>query len=143
MKTFKEFGNETELKEKETWWGKKGKERVADRRAQWAKQGLLKKKSKPEPPSKKEKDSGIRRAAKKAGMSSRERKGLYNQNDIDERLMSGPQKVAQMQHYWDNLDHMASDERKKKNMQMRFGIKNIKLDNRGRKILSFEESKKQ
>ena len=57
--------------------------------------------------------------------------------------MSGPQKVAQMQHYWDNLDHMASDERKKKNMQMRFGIKNIKLDNRGRKILSFEESKKQ
>ena len=140
MKTFKEFGNETELKEKESWSGKKGKERVADRRAQWAKQGLLKKKPKPE---KKEKDSGIRRAAKKAGMSSKERKGLYNQNDIDERLMSGPQKVAQMQHYWDNLDHMASDERKKKNMQMRFGIKNIKLDNRGRKILSFEESKKQ
>ena len=140
MKTFKEFGNETELKEKESWWGKKGKERVADRRAQWAKQGLLKKKPKPE---KKEKDSGIRRAAKKAGMSSKERKGLYNQNDIDERLMSGPQKVAQMQHYWDNLDHMASDERKKKNMQMRFGVRNIKLDKKGGKLISFEESKKQ
>lgn len=138
MKKFQEFVNEAE------WWGKKGKDRVSARRTQWAKQGLLKKKSKPEPPEKKEKDSAIRRAAKKAGMTSRERKRLYNQNDIDERLMSGPQKVAQMQHYWDNLDHMASDERKKKNMQMRFGIKNIKLDPRKKnKILSFEESKKQ
>ena len=24
---------------------------------------------------------------------------------IDERLMTQPQKIAQMQHYWDNLDH--------------------------------------
>ena len=47
--------------------------------------------------------------------------------------MTQPQKIAQMQHYWDNLDHMASDEIKKKNMKMRFGIRNIKLGNRGRK----------
>ena len=87
MKTFKEFGNETELKEKESWWGKKGKERVADRRAQWAKQGLLKKKPKPE---KKEKDSGIRRAAKKAGMTSLREAGiekiLDGKTDLDEVL---------------------------------------------------------
>ena len=56
---------------------------------------------------------------------------------IDERQMSTPQKVAQMQHYWDDLDHMASDDMKKKKMQMKFGIKNIKLDQKG-KILSFE-----
>ncbi len=62
--------------------------------------------------------------------------------EIDERLMTQPQKLQQMQHYWDNLDHMASDERKKKNMQMRFGIRNIKLDPRNkRKILSFEEDR--
>ena len=60
---------------------------------------------------------------------------------LDERSMSHVQKLAQMQHYWDNLDHMASDERKKKNMFMRFGIKNIKLDRQGRKILSFDEER--
>ena len=57
--------------------------------------------------------------------------------DVDERLLSTPQKVTQMQHYWDDLDHMASDDMKKKKMQMKFGIKNIKLDQKG-KILSFE-----
>ena len=57
--------------------------------------------------------------------------------DFDERVMSTPQKVTQMQHYWDDLDHMASDDMKKKKMQMKFGIKNIKLDQKG-KILSFE-----
>ena len=56
---------------------------------------------------------------------------------VDERQMSTPQKVAQMQHYWNDLDHMASDDTKKKKMQMKFGIKNIKLDQKG-KILSFE-----
>ena len=62
--------------------------------------------------------------------------------EIKERLMTQPQKIAQMQHYWDNLDHLASDETKKKNMFMRFGIKNIKLDPRNkRKILSFEEDR--
>ena len=62
--------------------------------------------------------------------------------EIKERLMTQPQKIAQMQHYWDNLDHLASDETKKKNMKMRFGIRNIKLDPRNkRKILSFEEDR--
>ena len=56
---------------------------------------------------------------------------------VDERVMSSPQKVTQMNNYWKDLDHMASDERKKKNMETRFGIKNIKLDKKGN-ILSFE-----
>ncbi|SVE38900.1 uncharacterized protein METZ01_LOCUS491754, partial [marine metagenome] len=29
-------------------------------------------------------------------------------------MMNSRQKVTQMQHYWDDLDHMASDDRKKK-----------------------------
>ena len=57
---------------------------------------------------------------------------------VDERMMSTPQKVAQMQHYWDDLDHLASDDMKKKKMQMKFGIKNIKLNQKG-KITSFDE----
>ena len=56
---------------------------------------------------------------------------------VDERMLSTPQKVTQMNNYWKDLDHMASDERKKKSMETRFGIKNIKLDKKG-KILSFE-----
>ena len=56
---------------------------------------------------------------------------------ITERQLSTPQKVQQMNFYWKDLDHLASDEMKKKNMQKRFGIKNIKLDPKG-KILSFE-----
>jgi|TARA_B100001029_G_C14658120_1_gene232945 hypothetical protein len=57
---------------------------------------------------------------------------------LDERSMSFRQKVIQMQHYWNKLSHLASDETKKRNMKMRFGIKNIKLDNRG-KLISFDE----
>ena len=56
---------------------------------------------------------------------------------VNERQMNTSQKVTQMNYYWKDLDHMASDERKKKNMQTRFGIKNIKLDKKGN-ILSFE-----
>ena len=56
---------------------------------------------------------------------------------IDERQLSTPQKVQQMNFYWKDLDHLASDELKKKKMAMKFGIKNIKLDQKGR-ILSFE-----
>ena len=55
---------------------------------------------------------------------------------VDERMLSTSQKLAQMQHYWDNLSHLAPNETKKKNMNMRFGIFNIKLD--GNKILSFD-----
>ena len=58
--------------------------------------------------------------------------------DTNERMMSNPQKLAQMQHYWNNMWHMTPDNQKKKNLERRFGIKNIKVDNRG-KILSFEE----
>ena len=60
---------------------------------------------------------------------------------VSERMLSSPQKVAQMQHYWDNLWHMTPDKDKKKNLERRFGIKNIKVDKRG-KILSFEEIEK-
>ena len=60
---------------------------------------------------------------------------------LDERQMSTPQKVAQMQHYWDDLSHMVSDEVKKKKMEMKFGIKNIKLDPRKGKIISFDEDR--
>ena len=56
-------------------------------------------------------------------------------------MMSSPQKVAQMQHYWDNIWHLTPDKDKKKNLERRFGIKNIKVDKRG-KILSFEEVEK-
>ena len=54
----------------------------------------------------------------------------------DERVMTTAQQLVQMQHYWDNLSHLASDETKKKNMNMRFGIFDIKLD--GNKIVSFD-----
>ena len=59
--------------------------------------------------------------------------------DTNERMMSSRQKVVQMQHYWNDLDHMASDDTKKKSMKMRFGITNIKLDRYG-KLVSFDES---
>ena len=37
---------------------------------------------------------------------------------LDERSMSFRQKVIQMQHYWNKLSHLASDETKKRNMKM-------------------------
>jgi len=58
---------------------------------------------------------------------------------IDERTMTNIQKLVQIQHYWDDLDHMASDDTKKKSLQ-RLGYKNIKLDARG-KITSFDEDR--
>ena len=58
---------------------------------------------------------------------------------IDERKMTDKQALVQIQHYWDDLDHMASDDTKKKSLQ-RLGFKNIKLDSRG-KITSFEEDR--
>ena len=58
---------------------------------------------------------------------------------VDERMMTDKQQLVQIQHYWDDLDHMASDDTKKKSLQ-RLGFKNIKLDSRG-KITSFDEEK--
>jgi len=58
---------------------------------------------------------------------------------LDERMMTSRQKLVQMQHYWNNLAHTATDDVKKKNMKMRFGIKNIKLDKKGGKLVSFDE----
>ena len=58
---------------------------------------------------------------------------------IDERMMTDKQKLVQIQHYWDDLDHMASDDTKKKSLE-RLGYKNIKLDSRG-KITSFDEER--
>ena len=34
---------------------------------------------------------------------------------VSERLMTNPQKLAQMQHYWDNIWHLTPDKDKKKN----------------------------
>ena len=58
---------------------------------------------------------------------------------VDERMLTDKQKLVQIQHYWDDLDHMASDDTKKKSLQ-RLGFKNIKLDSRG-KITSFDEDR--
>ena len=58
---------------------------------------------------------------------------------VDERMMTDRQKLVQIQHYWDDLDHTASDDTKKKSLQ-RLGYKNIKLDSRG-KITSFDEDR--
>ena len=60
---------------------------------------------------------------------------------VSERSMSMMQRITQMQHYWDKLWHLTPDKDKKKNLERRFGIKNIKVDKRG-KILSFEEVEK-
>ena len=59
--------------------------------------------------------------------------------DTNERSMSSRQKIVQMQHYWNDLDHLASDDTKKKSMKTRFGITNIKLDKKGGKLISFDE----
>ena len=48
-----------------------------------------------------------------------------------------PKKIAQMNYYWKDLDRMADDKRKKKSMEIRFGIRNIKLDKKGN-IIYFE-----
>ena len=60
---------------------------------------------------------------------------------ISERLMTTKQQVGQMNRYWKDLDHLASDDVKKKNMDRRFGIKNIKLDRYGN-IISFDKYKR-
>ena len=57
---------------------------------------------------------------------------------VSEKTLTSKQAVTQMNHYWKDLDHMASDVVKKKNMDMRFGIKDIKLDRYGN-ITSFNK----
>ena len=59
--------------------------------------------------------------------------------DVDERMMTSRQKLVQMQHYWDDLSHTATDDMKKKSMKTRFGLKNIKLDRKGGKLIDFDE----
>ena len=54
-----------------------------------------------------------------------------------EYAMTSRQQITQMQRYWTDLSHLASDDAKKKSMDSRFGIRNIKLDKRG-KIISYK-----
>ena len=60
----------------------------------------------------------------------------YGKKSVDQK------KVTQMNNYWKDLDHMANDERKKKSMKTRFGIKNIRLDKKGN-IIYFESIEKE
>ena len=57
-----------------------------------------------------------------------------------EYAMSSRQQMQQMQRYWTDLSHLASDDAKKKSMDSRFGVRNIKLDKRG-KIISFKSER--
>ena len=54
-----------------------------------------------------------------------------------EYAMTSRQQISQIQRYWTDLSHMASDDTKKKSMDSRFGIRNIKLDKKGN-IISFK-----
>ena len=60
---------------------------------------------------------------------------------VSERTLTSKQAVTQMNHYWLDLSHLASDKVKKKSMDDRFGIKDIKLD-RGGNIISFNKYKR-
>jgi len=61
---------------------------------------------------------------------------------ISERMMTSKQQVSQMNLYWKDLHHaLTSDAEKKKNMDRRFGIKDIKVDGRGN-IVSFNKYKR-
>ena len=60
---------------------------------------------------------------------------------VSERMMTSKQQVDQINHYWKDLSHLASDDVKKKNMDRKFGIKNIKLDRNGN-IISFDKYKR-
>ena len=57
---------------------------------------------------------------------------------LDERSMSYIQKLAQMQHYRDNLWSIASEVAKKKNMLMRFGLMSIN----GGLLIQFKEQER-
>ena len=51
--------------------------------------------------------------------------------------MKSRQQITQMQRYWTDLSHLASDDAKKKSMDSRFGVRNIKLDKKGN-IISYK-----
>ena len=51
--------------------------------------------------------------------------------------MTSRQQITQMQRYWTDLSHLASDDAKKKSMDSRFGVRNIKLDKKGN-IISYK-----
>ena len=51
--------------------------------------------------------------------------------------MTSRAQIKQMQHYQTDLDHSASDDTKKKSMDKKFGIQNIKLDKKGN-IISYK-----
>jgi len=62
--------------------------------------------------------------------------------NLSERVMTTKQAVAQMNHYWKNMSHaMVSDNDRKRSMDKRFGIKDIKLDQHGN-IISFDKYKR-
>jgi hypothetical protein len=54
-----------------------------------------------------------------------------------EYAMTSRQQIQQMQRYWTDLSHLASDDAKKKSMDSRFGVRNIKLDKKGN-IISYK-----
>jgi len=54
-----------------------------------------------------------------------------------EYAMTSRQQIKQMQRYWTDLSHLASDDAKKKSMDSRFGVRNIKLDKKGN-IISYK-----
>ena len=56
---------------------------------------------------------------------------------FNEYAMTSRDQIKQMQHYWTDLDHSASDDTKKKSMDKKFGIRNIKLDKKGN-IISYK-----
>ena len=60
---------------------------------------------------------------------------------VSERTLTSKQAVTQMNHYWLDLSHLSTDKVRKKNMDDRFGIKDIKLD-RGGNIISFNKYKR-
>ena len=54
-----------------------------------------------------------------------------------EYAMTSRQQIQQIQRYWTDLSHLASDDAKKKSMDSRFGVRNIKLDKKGN-IISYK-----
>ena len=51
--------------------------------------------------------------------------------------MTSRQQITQMQRYWTDLSHLASNDAKKKSMDSRFGIRDIKIDKKGN-IISYK-----